>query len=125
MASISKTPREVVKHTFDFTAFEADGGITGYAIGASQVGLTLVSSSLVAGVLTVVLAGGSPDWAFVVGARAIRGDLVTEQRLDVRVTGPALEDLTTGVPSSPDVPTGSLFLGPDLLFFGADGVLLT
>lgn len=125
MPTLTKTPVEAKSYTFDFSEFEAGGTISGYALSASQLGLTLISSSLVSGFLTITLAGGLPDWNFVVGARAIRGELITEKRLDVSVTGPALDDITTGSPTTPTVPVGALALGPNLIFFDTSNVVLT
>jgi hypothetical protein len=117
MDTITKSPAEIVEHRFDFSTF---GTINQVAISASQSGLTLVKATLLAGVLTLWVGGGEPDWHFELGARAIRtGGLQKEQRVRIEVFGPALDDIETIEPTLPNFPPGGLLLGPDALLLDA------
>lgn len=122
METITKSPAEVVEYEFDFSTF---GTVDQFAISASQTGLTLVKATLLAGVLTVWVGGGLPDWNFELGARAIRtAGLQKELRVRVEVFGPALDDITTGEPENPEFPEGGLLLGPDAILLDSDYLIL-
>lgn len=118
--AVTKTPQEVVEHVFDFSEFNAAGAINSYVVTCSQPGLSLTKATLIAGVLTLWVAGGLPDWNYGLGARAIRtGGLVKELRTDVEVRGQIWTDIETGEPELPTTPPGSIMLdGSSLMLNG-------
>lgn len=111
--AVTKTPQEVVEHRFDFTEFQAAGGIDSYTLSASQPGLTLVKATLIAGILTVWVGGGLPDWNYGLGALAKRTvpGLAKELRVEVECRGQVWTDIQTGEPEIPTTPPGALMLG--------------
>lgn len=122
--AVTKTPQEVVEHRFDFAEFNAAGGIDSFALSASQPGLTLVKATLLAGILTVWVGGGLPDWNYGLGARAIRtAGLVKELRLDVQCRGQIWTDIDTGEPQIPSTPPGALMLGLSLIMLDGSFII--
>jgi hypothetical protein len=111
--AVTKTPQEVVEHVFDFSEFNAAGEIESYSLTASQPGLTLVKATLIAGLLTVWVGGGQPDWNYGLGALAKRPTpgLSKDIRVEVECRGQVWTEIGVGVPELPTTPSGALMLG--------------